>query len=139
MKQKVLLLCTHNSCRSQMAEGIVNHDLGDRFEAYSAGTVATSVNPMAIQVLAEIGIDITAHHSKTLDQFAGEHFDHVITLCGSAHEQCPLYFGGVRREHLGFDDPSQGEGSPEERLTEFRRVRDEIRSRLCGYLEGERS
>jgi arsenate reductase (thioredoxin) len=71
MKQKVLLLCTHNSCRSQMAEGIVNHDLGDRFQAYSAGTVATCVNPLAIQVLAEIGIDITTHHSKTLDQFAG--------------------------------------------------------------------
>ena len=139
MKKKVLFLCTHNSCRSQMAEGIVNHFLGDRFEAYSAGTVATCVNPLAIQVLAEIGIDITAHYSKTLDQFAGEPFDHVITLCGSAHEQCPLYFGGVRREHLGFDDPSQGEGSPEEKLPEFRRVRDEIRSRLRSYLEGARS
>ena len=136
MKQKVLLLCTHNSCRSQMAEGIVNHDLGGRFEAFSAGTVATSVNPMAIRVLAEIGIDIAGHHSKTLDQFGGERFDHVITLCGSANEQCPLFFGGVERVHLGFDDPSQVCGSPEELLADFRRVRDEIRSRLCAYLEG---
>ena len=136
MKQKVLLLCTHNSCRSQMAEGIVNHDLGDSFEAFSAGTVATRVNPMAVRVLAEIGIDISGHHSKTLDQFAGERFDHVITLCGSANEQCPLFFGGVQRVHLGFDDPSQGSGTPDEMLADFRRVRDEIRSRLAAYLTG---
>lgn len=136
MKQKVLLLCTHNSCRSQMAEGIVNHDLGDRFQAFSAGTVATGVNPTAARVLAEIGIDLSGHYSKTLDQFAGESFDHVITLCGSANEQCPLFFGGVRRVHLGFDDPSQGSGGPEEQLADFRRVRDEIRTRLRAYLEG---
>ena len=139
MKQKVLFLCTHNSCRSQMAEGIVNHDLGERFQAYSAGTEATGVNPMAVLVLAELGIDISSGFSKTLDRFSGESFDHVITLCGSANEQCPLFFGGVRRVHLGFDDPSQGEGSPEEKLPEFRRVRDEIRSRLRSYLEGARS
>lgn len=136
MKQKVLFLCTHNSCRSQMAEGIVNHDLGDRFEAYSAGTEATGVNPMAAQVLAEIGIDISSHYSKTLDQFEGERFDHVVTLCGSANEQCPLFFAGVRRVHIGFDDPSRGSGSPEEVLADFRRVRDEIRTRLTAYLEG---
>jgi arsenate reductase (thioredoxin) len=136
VKQKVLLLCTHNSCRSQMAEGIVNHDLGARFEAYSAGTEATRVNPMAIRVLAEIGIDISGQRSKTLDQFAGERFDHVITLCGSANELCPVFFGGVRRVHLGFDDPSRGSGNSEEMLADFRRVRDEIRSRLRSYLEG---
>ena len=139
MKQKVLLLCTHNSCRSQMAEGIVNHDLGERFQAFSAGTEATSVNPMAIRVLAEIGIDISGHYSKTLDQFADQSFDHVITLCGSANEQCPLFFGGVRRVHLGFDDPSRGSGSEEQMLADFRRVRDEIRSRLRAYLEGAHS
>ena len=139
MKQKVLFLCTHNSCRSQMAEGIVNHDLGGRFEAHSAGTVATGVNAMAVRVLAEIGIDISQHHSKTLDRFAGDSFDHVITLCGSANEQCPLFFGGVRRVHIGFDDPSQGSGSPEEMLAEFRRVRDEIRTRLNDYLAGAAS
>ena len=139
MKQKVLLLCTHNSCRSQMAEGLVNHDLGERFQAFSAGTEATRVNPMALRVLAEIGIDISGHHSKTLDQFANQRFDHVITLCGSANEQCPLFFGGVRRVHLGFDDPSRGSGSEEVMLADFRRVRDEIRARLRAYLEGAAS
>ena len=134
MKKKVLFLCTHNSCRSQMAEGIVNADLGDRFLAFSAGTEATRVNPLAAQVLAEIGIDISSHHSKTLDRFAGESFDYVITLCGSANEQCPLFFGGVKRIHIGFDDPSQASGTPDEVLQEFRRVRDLIRSEIRAYL-----
>lgn len=137
MKKKVLFLCTHNSCRSQMAEGLVNADLGDRFQAFSAGTVATGVNPLARQVLAEIGVDISGQHSKTLDRFADQTFDYVITLCGSANEQCPLFFGGVRRVHIGFDDPSQGNGSPEQMLAEFRRVRDEIRARLAAFLRGE--
>jgi len=137
MKKKVLLLCTHNSCRSQMAEGIVNHYLGDRFQAFSAGTEATRVNPLAIQVLAELGIDISGHRSKTLDEFAGDKFDYVITLCGSAKEQCPLFFGGVERIHIGFDDPSQVTGTPEEILPQFRRVRDEIRSRLEEFFAAD--
>jgi arsenate reductase len=136
MKKKVLFLCTHNSCRSQMAEGLVNHYLGDRFQAFSAGTEATRINPIAVKVLAELGIDITSHRSKTLDEFAGEQFDHVITLCGSANEQCPLFFGGVERIHIGFDDPSRVPGSLDEVLPEFRRVRDEIRQRLTDYLTG---
>ena len=136
MKKKVLFLCTHNSCRSQMAEGLINHDLGDRFQAFSAGTEATRVNPLAIRVLAELGIDISCHCSKTIDEFAGQQFDHVVTLCGSANEQCPLFFGGVRREHIGFDDTSRLTGSDEEVLPEFRRVRDEIRSKLTNYLTG---
>lgn len=136
MKKRILFLCTHNSCRSQMAEGLVNHYLGDRFEAYSAGTVATRVNPLARQVLAELGIDISRHYSKTLAEFTGQQFDHVITLCGSAFDQCPLFFGGVQRVHIGFDDPSQCSGSPEEVLPEFRRVRDEIRRELTDYLTG---
>ncbi len=134
MKKKVLLLCTHNSCRSQMAEGIVNHFLGDRFQAYSAGTEATRVNPLVIRVLAEIGIDISGHYSKTIDEFDGQEFAHVITLCGSANEQCPLFFGGVRRVHIGFDDPSQTTGTEEKILADFRRVRDEIKERLIEYL-----
>jgi len=93
-----------------MAEGLVNHYLGDRFHAFSAGTEATRVNPLAIQVLGELGIDISSHHSKTLNEFEGQHFDHVITLCGSANEQCPLFFGGVKRKHIGFDDPSRLSG-----------------------------
>jgi arsenate reductase (thioredoxin) len=134
MKKKILLLCTHNSCRSQMAEGIVNHYLGDRFQAYSAGTEATRVNFLAVQVLAELGIDISGHHSKTLDEFAEVKFDYVISLCGSANEQCPLFIGGIRRVHIGFDDPSQVSGTPEEILSEFRRVRDEIRIKLEEFL-----
>jgi arsenate reductase len=134
MKKKVLFLCTHNSCRSQMAEGIVNNFLGDRFQAFSAGTEKTKVNPLAIEILAEIGIDISNHYSKTLDEFNGETFDHVITLCGSANEQCPIFFGGVKRVHIGFDDPSRTTGTEEEVLAEFRRVRDEIKERLVAYL-----
>ena len=134
MKKKVLLLCTHNSCRSQMAEGIVNHFLGDRFQAYSAGTETTRVNPMAIRILKEIGIDISGHYSKTIDEFAYDKFDHVITLCGSANEECPLYIGGVRRVHMGFGDPSRTIGTEEDILADFRRVRDEIMDKLLIYL-----
>ena len=137
MKKKVLFLCTHNSCRSQMAEGLVNADLSDSFQAFSAGTVATSVNPAAIRVLSELGIDISGHRSKTLDEFSHDRFDFVITLCGSANEQCPLFFGGVERIHIGFDDPSRTTGSEEEVLADFRRVRDEIRTRIAAYLKGE--
>jgi len=136
VKKKVLFLCTHNSCRSQMAEGIVNHYLGERFQAFSAGTEATRVNPLAIRVMSELGVDISAHRSKTVDEFAGERFDYVITLCGSANEQCPLFFGGVRRVHIGFDDPSQVVASPDKILAEFRRVRDELKTRLTEYLTG---
>ncbi len=134
MKKKVLLLCTHNSCRSQMAEGIVNHYLGDSFQAFSAGTEKTRVNPLAIRILAEIGIDISGHYSKTIDEFNGQAFDHVITLCGSANEQCPIFFGGVKRVHIGFDDPSRTTGTDEEIMADFRRVRDEIKVRLIDYL-----
>lgn len=122
-----------------MAEGLVNFYLGDRFQAFSAGTQATQVNPLASQVLAELEIDISGHRSKTLDEFAGEEFDYVITLCGSANEQCPLFFGGVRRIHIGFDDPSQLPGTPKEVLPEFRRVRDEIRHKLTAFLTGDQS
>ena len=97
------------------------------------------VNPLAIQVLAELGIDISGHRSKTLDEFAGKQFDHVITLCGSANEQCPLLFGGVNRVHIGFDDPSRATGTPDQILREFRRVRDEIRTKLIDYLTGAKS
>ena len=134
IKKKVLFLCTHNSCRSQMAEGIVNHDLGDTFEAFSAGTEATSVNRKAIEVVKEIGIDLSGHHSKVMDEFAGEQFDYVITLCGDANEKCPLFFGGVRRIHLGFSDPSRMIGSDEDVMKEFRKVRDEIRQKLVEFL-----
>jgi len=136
-KKKILFLCTHNSCRSQMAEGIVNHDLGDRFQAYSAGTETTRVNPRAIEVLAEMGIDISGHHSKTMEEFSRGKFDYVITLCGDAKEKCPLFFGGVERVHLGFSDPSRATGSEEEVMAEFRRVRDEIKTALWEFFQGK--
>ena len=137
MKKHVLFLCTHNSCRSQMAEGLVNHFLGDRFQAFSAGTEATKVNLLATRVMLELGIDITEHYSKTMDEFAGQPFDYVITLCGDANEKCPLFFGGVRRMHIGFDDPSRLPGSEDEVLPVYRRVRDEIRTRLTHFFEEE--
>lgn len=134
MKKRILFLCTHNSCRSQMAEGLINHYLGNRFEASSAGTEATRVNPLAIRVLAELGIDISGHRSKTMDEFAGKTFDYVITLCGDANEKCPLFFGGVERMHLGFHDPSRATGCDEEIMAEFRRVRDEIKTTLLEFF-----
>lgn len=136
-KKRALFLCTHNACRSQMAEGLVNDDFGDRIEAFSAGTEATRVHPLAAKVMAEIGIDLGGHRSKTLDEFAGQPFDYVITLCGDANERCPLFFGGVKRLHIGFEDPSRLPGSAEEVLPEFRRVRDEIRQRLREFFEKE--
>jgi len=137
MKKRVLFLCTHNSCRSQMAEGLINQDLGHRYQAFSAGTEATRVNPRAIKVMQEINIDISGHRSKILDEFGQERFDYVITLCGDAHERCPLFFGGVERLHIGFHDPSIASGSEEEILAEFRKVRDEIRVKLGEYLGGK--
>jgi arsenate reductase len=136
MNKKILFLCTHNSCRSQMAEGIVNHFLGDRLWAFSAGTEAAFVHPRAIAVMSEIGIDISRHRSKSLDEFEGETFDYVITLCGSANEQCPLFIGGVERIHIGFDDPARATGSDEEIMAAFRRMRDEIKVKLLDFFAG---
>lgn len=137
MKKRVLFICTSNSCRSQMAEALVNHDLGDQFEAFSAGTDPKPLHPLAIRVLSEIGIDHSSARSKHMDEFAGQVFDFVITLCDSANETCPLFFGGVRRAHLGFDDPDRAEGTEEERLAVFRRVRDEIRREVEALLAGK--
>jgi arsenate reductase len=110
-----------------MAEGLANYFLGGDFLAFSAGTESTRVHPLAIRVLAELGIDVSQQRSKTIDEFSGQTFDFVVTLCGDANEKCPLFFGGVQRIHKGFDDPSRVNGSEEDLLPEFRRVRDEIR------------
>lgn len=134
MKKRVLFLCTANSARSQMAEGIANHFLGDRLEAFSAGTQASYVNPTAIEAMKEIGVDISGHRSKNLSEFDGQSFDYVITLCGSANETCPLYIGGTIKTHIGFDDPAKATGSKEDILREFRRVRDEIKEKLTEYF-----
>ena len=134
MKKRVLFICTSNSARLQIAEALVNHDLGEHFEAFSAGTDPKSVHPLALRVLSEIGIDHRAARSKSIDEFAGQDFDYVITLCAAANETCPLFFGGVRRLHFGFEDPAKAAGSEDEKLTVFRRVRDEIRAQVEGFL-----
>jgi arsenate reductase len=136
MKKQILFLCTHNSCRSQMAEAVANHFLGNLCHAFSAGTEATRVNPLAALVLTELGIDTSLLRSKTMDEFAGQTFDHVVTLCGDANEKCPLFFGGVERVHRGFDDPSRLKGSDDDVLPEFRRVRDEIKNWIIDYFGG---
>jgi arsenate reductase (thioredoxin) len=127
---RVLFICTHNSARSQMAEGLLRARGGDRFAAFSAGTEATEVRPLAIRAMDELGIDIRDQWSKTLAGYLAEPFDLVVTVCDSAREACPVFPGARRTEHWTFDDPSAATGSDEERLAVFRRVRDEIADRV---------
>lgn len=134
MKRKVLFLCTGNSCRSQIAEAIVNHDLADTWQADSAGTQpAGYVHPKALAALAEIGIDHSGR-SKLADEFKGVGFDLVVTVCDSAAEECPLWLGKGRRVHLGFPDPAKAEGSEQEIMSAFRAVRDDIRKQVIDLL-----
>jgi arsenate reductase len=130
MKKTVLILSTGNSARSQMAEGQLRHDAGDRFEVASAGTQPSCVRPEAITVMKEIGIDISGHRSKSVDEFASRDFDYVLTVCDNAKQNCPFYPGHGNRLHKGFEDPAAVEGPNEERLAAFRKVRDEIREYL---------
>jgi arsenate reductase len=132
--RRTLFLCTHNSARSQMAEGLLRHLAGDRFEVYSAGTEATHVRPQAIAVMGEIGVDISGQESKTLERYLGEPFDYVITVCDDVNEACPVFPGAKARLHWSFEDPSCATGSEEERLKVFRKVRDEIRTRIESEL-----
>ena len=129
-KQRVLFLCTHNSARSQMAEGLLRDLAGDRFDAYSAGTEATHVRPPAIRAMAEIGIDISCQESKTLERYLDQPFDAVITVCDAANEACPVFPGAKRRLHWSFPDPSRATGTEEEQLAVYRAVRDDIRTRI---------
>jgi arsenate reductase (thioredoxin) len=130
VKQRVLFLCTHNSARSQMAEGLLRDIAGDRFDVHSAGTEATHVRPDAIKVMAELGIDISEQTSKTLDRYLEEHWDAVITVCDDANEACPVFPGTAARDHWSFPDPSKASGSEEERLQVYRSVRDQIADRV---------
>jgi len=130
MKKKVLFLCTENSCRSQMAEGILRHLMGNEFEVFSAGIRPSVVNPIAIKVMAEIGIDISGHRSKSVEEFQGMSFDFVITTCDAARETCPFFPGKARHLHWSFNDPAAVKGSEEEILSAFRNVREEIKSRI---------
>ena len=126
----MLFLCTHNSARSQMAEGLLRYLAGDRFEVMSAGTEATHVRPLAIQAMDELGIDISGQVSKTLEGYLGKPFEYVITVCDDANEACPIFPGARRRLHWSFEDPAQATGTEEERLRVFRSVRNRIRERI---------
>jgi len=135
MKKHILFLCTGNSCRSQMAEGLVNHFLGDQWQAYSAGThPAGYVHPLAIQAMAELDIDLAGHYSKSTGEFLQHKFDLVVTVCDEAAENCPLWLGTGRVVHLGFPDPAQADGSQAEQLAVFRQVRDDIKTTVLAYL-----
>lgn len=130
-KLKVLFLCTGNSCRSQMAEGWARHLKGAQIEPYSAGIEKHGLNPHAVRVMAEAGVDINGHFSKTLDDLRSVQFDYVVTVCGHAHETCPVFPRQARVVHVGFDDPprlARDESDPEQALGHYRRVRDEIRA-----------
>lgn len=127
---RVLFLCTHNSARSQMAEGLLRALGGARFAAFSAGTEATQVRPLAIRAMAEAGIDISGQQSKTLDRYLGEAFEAVVTVCDDANEACPVFYGARRRLHWSLPDPSRATGTEEEQLAIYRLVRDELRRRI---------
>ena len=138
-KKRVLILCTGNSARSQMAEGLVGRMAGDRFEVLSAGVEPSYVRPQAIEVMREIGIDISKHRSKSVDEFDGEKFDYVITVCDNARQRCPVFPGKTERIHWSFDDPAKAEGDEKNVLAVFRRVRDEIESRLREFINNPHS
>jgi arsenate reductase len=132
-KKRMLILCTGNSARSQMAEGLLRHDAGDRFEVSSAGTNPSQVRPEAIAAMGELGIDIYGQRSKSVDEFAGHQFDYVLTVCDNAKESCPFFPGKTVTIHHNFEDPAAFRGSAEEQLTLYRRVRDEIREYLKSF------
>ena len=135
-KRRVLILCTGNSARSQMAEGLVNHFLGDTWHAYSAGTSpAGYVHPLAIEAMAELGIDISAQRSKSAGEFREMDLDRVITVCDQAAKNCPAWLGKGRVQHIGFPDPAAAEGSRPEQLEVFRQVRDGLREQVLAYLQ----
>lgn len=136
-KKRVLILCTGNSCRSQMAEGFLRARLGHAIEVESAGFEPHGMNQTAIKVMAEKGVDISGHHSKSLEPFIPQHWDLVITVCGSADERCPMFPNSAKKVHIGFDDPPKAEGTDEQKLAVYRRVRDEIDEQLVRFVKGE--
>lgn len=134
-KRKVLFLCTGNSCRSQMAEGLVNHYLSDRWEGYSAGTRPSGyVHPLAVKAMGELDIDISEGQSQHTDAFREMTFDVVVTVCDNAAEDCPVWLGDGVKEHIAFPDPADATGSEEEQMVVFRTVRDDIKKRVFHYL-----
>jgi len=138
-KPTILILCTGNSCRSHLAEGILQKVLGDGFNVQSAGSnPAGYVHPLAVQVMKEIGLDISDHRSKHMNDFLIQNIETVVTVCGNADQACPMFPGQLNRHHWGFDDPAHATGTDEEKLAVFRRVRDEIRRVFTAYAEGRR-
>jgi arsenate reductase len=133
-KKRVLILCTGNSARSQMAEGLLRHEANDRFEVFSAGTKPSIVRPEAIAVMNEIGIDISGHRSKSADEFRGQHLDYVITVCDNANASCPVFPVAAKRLHWSFEDPATVQGSDDLRNAAFRKVRDQIHARIKEFL-----
>lgn len=136
-KKRVLILCTGNSARSQMAEGLLRHDAGDRYEVFSAGVEPTEVRPLAIKAMDELGIDISKQRSKSTDEFTGKQFHYVITVCDNANQRCPVYPGKSERIHWSIDDPAAAKGTEEEQLNLFRRVRGELREKLRNFAHPE--
>ena len=137
-KKRVLFLCVGNACRSQMAEGWLRQMAPDRFDAYSAGSIAAGLNPHAVKVMAEAGVDVSRQTSKRVERFADRRFDYVVTVCDDAHRECPVFLGQVgKRLHWPFEDPAEATGSHEEVLRVFRRVRDQIKARLERFVEEE--
>jgi arsenate reductase len=134
MRQKVLFLCTGNSARSQMAEGLLRHVAGDRFDVASAGTHPVGLNPLAVDAMREIGIDISQHRSKPFKEFVGQHFHHVITVCDRAKETCPIFPAASSILHWSFDDPAAVQGPVDERAAVFGRVRDEIAHQIHNFI-----
>jgi len=132
--QRVLFLCTHNSARSQMAEGLLRHLGGPRFEAHSAGTEATAVRPLAIKAMSELGIDISKQTSKTLDRYVNDRFAYVITVCDDANEACPYFPNAAHRAHWSLPDPSKATGTEDEQLALYRSVREDLRARITREL-----
>ncbi len=132
---RVLFLCVHNSARSQMAEGMLRAWGGDRFEARSAGNEVSEVRPLAVRAMNEIGIDITDHRSKPVAEFSGQHFDYAVTVCDDASEACPFFPGAGTQLHWSFDDPSTAQGTDEERIQVFRRVRDQIAGKVRRFVD----
>lgn len=134
MKKNVLFICTHNSARSQMAEGLLRYLYGDRFEVYSAGTEPSFVRPQAIEVMKELGIDISAYRSKSVDEFSKKELDYIVTVCDNAGKTCPFLPGGKSYIHQSFNDPSALQGDADEILAGFRRIRDEIKVWIEDYF-----
>lgn len=132
---RVLILCTGNSARSQMAEDLLRHDGGPEYEVFSAGTQPSHVRREAIQVMREVEIDISGHRSKSVEEFAGQKFDYVITVCDNAKESCPVFPATTKRIHWSLEDPAALQGPEEQRLAEFRRIRDQLRTRLRQFAQ----